>query len=196
MISFLTHDLEYGIALSNGMSESSGCTSDTSVQLVCRESVKRLSATPMNSFNHDKTWQDPCIEIIIIIESSIPYLRGSLGYHRWFCNQFPPVLRCPLGLDELQACPFPIVCLSPSFSVRLVFFPPFTVPCKMVLARPDERETCPNHCSLRLAHVKKSCGLTDLCGASIVSLFRVEFFWDVPVYFANISKSLFVVAFW
>ena len=23
------------------------------------------------------------------------------------------------------------------------FLPPFTVPCKMVLARPDERETCP-----------------------------------------------------
>ena len=28
--------------------------------------------------------------------------------------------------------------------------PPFTVPCKVVLARPDERETCPCHCSLRL----------------------------------------------
>ena len=28
--------------------------------------------------------------------------------------------------------------------------PPFTVPCKMVQARPDERETCPYHCSLRL----------------------------------------------
>ena len=26
----------------------------------------------------------------------------------------------------------------------------FTVPCKMVLARPDERETCPYHCSLCL----------------------------------------------
>ena len=30
------------------------------------------------------------------------------------------------------------------------FLPPFTVPCKMVLARPDERETWPYHCSLRL----------------------------------------------
>ena len=28
--------------------------------------------------------------------------------------------------------------------------PPFTVSCKMVLARPDERETCPYHCNLRL----------------------------------------------
>ena len=28
--------------------------------------------------------------------------------------------------------------------------PPLTVPCKMVFARPDEWETCPYHCSLRL----------------------------------------------
>ena len=39
--------------------------------------------------------------------------------------------------------------------------PPFTVPCKMVLARPDERETWPYHCSLRLFTVvsRSSCGL-------------------------------------
>ena len=37
--------------------------------------------------------------------------------------------------------------------------PPFTVPCKMVLARPDERETWPYHCSLRLfTMVRSSCG--------------------------------------
>ena len=37
---------------------------------------------------------------------------------------------------------------------------PFTVPCKMVLARPDERETCPYHCSLRLFTIvrRSSCG--------------------------------------
>ena len=29
--------------------------------------------------------------------------------------------------------------------------PPLTVPCKMVLARPDERQTWPYHCSLRLS---------------------------------------------
>ena len=35
-----------------------------------------------------------------------------------------------------------------------------TVPCKMVLARPDERETCPYHCSLRLFTMvrRTSCG--------------------------------------
>ena len=38
--------------------------------------------------------------------------------------------------------------------------PPFTVPCKMVLARPDERETWPYHGSLHLFAVvrKSSCG--------------------------------------
>ena len=38
--------------------------------------------------------------------------------------------------------------------------PPFTVPCKMVLARPNERETWPYHCSLRLFTIVRrySCG--------------------------------------
>ena len=52
--------------------------------------------------------------------SSIPQPQGSLGLHRWFCNHFPPffpVLRCPLGLGKLQACPspdgvFPLLLLS------------------------------------------------------------------------------------
>ena len=38
--------------------------------------------------------------------------------------------------------------------------PPFTVSCKMVFARPDERETWPSHCSLRLFMIvrRSSCG--------------------------------------
>ena len=39
-----------------------------------------------------------------------------MGHHRWFCNQFSPffpVLHCPLGLAELQACPFPDVVFPP-----------------------------------------------------------------------------------
>ena len=48
--------------------------------------------------------------------SSIPYPRGSLGHHRWFCNKFSPlfpVFHFPLGLAELQACPFPDVVFPP-----------------------------------------------------------------------------------
>ena len=38
--------------------------------------------------------------------------------------------------------------------------PPFTVPCKMVLVRPDERETQPYHCRLRPFTIvrRSSCG--------------------------------------
>ena len=35
---------------------------------------------------------------------------------------FFPVLHCPLGLAELQACPFPDVVFPNLFSVCLVFF--------------------------------------------------------------------------
>ena len=50
------------------------------------------------------------------------------------------VLHCPPGLAELQAYPFPDV-VFPPLPLSALSFPPFTVPCKMVLARPDERET-------------------------------------------------------
>ena len=53
---------------------------------------------------------------------------------------------------ELQACPFPDVVFPPLPLYALSPPPPFTVPCKMVLARPDERETWPYHFSVRLYH--------------------------------------------
>ena len=36
-----------------------------------------------------------------------------------------------------------VVVLVMMLVMRVCLLPPFTVPCKMVLARPDERETCP-----------------------------------------------------
>ena len=58
----------------------------------------------------------------------------------------------------------------PMFSSHLSFcmpclFPPYIVPCKMVLARPNEQETCPYHCSLRLFMVirRSSYGLIASC---------------------------------
>ena len=46
------------------------------------------------------------------------------------------------------------------FLCPLSLLPPFTVPWKKVLARPDERETRPYHCSLRLFTIvrRSSCG--------------------------------------
>ena len=52
--------------------------------------------------------------------------------------------------------------MSPShlFFCLLCLLPPFTVPCKIVLARPDEQETCPYHFSLHLfTMVRSSCCL-------------------------------------
>ena len=56
-----------------------------------------------------------------------PLTTGLLGHHRWPHNQFPPffsVLHCPLGLGELQACPFPDVVLPPHF-LSALFSSPF-----------------------------------------------------------------------
>ena len=70
-----------------------------------------------------------------------------------------PVLHCPLGLAELQAGPFPDVVLPP-LPLSALLLSPFTVPCKMVLARHNERETWSHHCSLCLFTMvwRSSCG--------------------------------------
>ena len=49
------------------------------------------------------------------------------------------------------------------------FLPPFTVPCKMVLARPDERETCPYHLL-----ETKTCNLLDTETVSSHSFCQIE----------------------
>ena len=45
------------------------------------------------------------------------------------------------GIWRTPGLSIPRCCLLTSFSVCPCLLPPFTVPCKMVLARPDERET-------------------------------------------------------
>ena len=57
-------------------------------------------------------WRDKKKKNSSSSSSSIPSPRGTLGHHRWFCNQFSPffpVLHCPLGLAELQACNYAMV---------------------------------------------------------------------------------------
>ena len=46
----------------------------------------------------------------------------------------------PSGLGELKACPFPNV-VFPPFLLSALSSPRSAVPCEMVLARSDERET-------------------------------------------------------
>ena len=57
--------------------------SNTSVQLVWRESVKQHSTTPLNSFKQGKPWQRPCVEIRhdtfgACVTDNCP---SELGYH-------------------------------------------------------------------------------------------------------------------
>ena len=60
-------------------------------------------------------------------------------------------------VHSLMLSPYLFLCLPCLLS-------PFTVPCKMVLARPDEGKTCPCHCSLHLfTTVKKSSCDTIAC---------------------------------
>ena len=60
----------------------------------------------------DTIWQAYFIIIIIIIIN--PLTTRVVVW--WLCNQVPPffpILRCPLGLAEPQACPFPDVAFPP-----------------------------------------------------------------------------------
>ena len=62
-----------------------------------------------------------------------------------------PLFPMPSGTWPTPGLSIPWCCLNSHFFLCLPCpLPLFTVPCKMVLARPDERETRPYHCSLRL----------------------------------------------
>ena len=103
-------------------------------------------------------WQKHCC--LSSSSSSIPQSRGSLGHHRWFCNHFFFSI-FPCSPLPSWTCRTPGLMLSSHlFLCPPCLLPPFTVPCKMVLARPDERETWPYHCSLPLFTMvrRSSCG--------------------------------------
>ena len=90
------------------------------------------------------------------LTSHPPHLSLNRG-GRWvttddFTSSFLHFSLFPTALWDLpNSRPVHSLMLSSHFFFRLsCLLPPFTVPCKMVLARPDERETWPYHCSLRL----------------------------------------------
>ena len=94
-----------------------------------------------------------------------PRSRGSHHHHHQFLNRegrwgtaddfATSFLHCPLFSTALWDIPnsrpvHSLMLSSHLFLCLPCLLPPFTVPCKMVLARPDEREAWPYHCSLRL----------------------------------------------
>ena len=104
-------------------------------------------------------------------------LEGRWGATDDFTTSFLhffPVLHCPLGLGELQACP------SLMLSSHLFLCLPCPLPLSLCLARwvwpePDERETCSN-CS----------GMEQLIGVEILNTLRVG---TEPVFFSDIREE-------
>ena len=86
-------------------------------------------------------------------------LGRSLGHHRWICNNpFPswPVFSCPSWAGKVHSCPLFDIVFPPFFCLPLFLFP-FTVPCRIVFAKPEDLETWPNHLSFRfLTRVRSS----------------------------------------
>ena len=90
-----------------------------------------------------------------------PPLQGSLGHHFiTSCRHFSLFSAALWDLTNCRSV-HSLFLSSYLFFCPPCLLPPFTVPCKMVLARSDERETNPYHISLRLFTMVRrcSCGL-------------------------------------
>ena len=76
--------------------------------------------------------------------SAYPLTSGVVGALQMTSQPVSSIFLCsPLlsGTWQTPGLSVPWCCVHTSSSLCLVFFPLFTVPCKMVLVRPDERET-------------------------------------------------------
>ena len=95
-------------------------------------------------------WKVPVPYIIIII-IIYPLTMRSFGHHN-FATRFLHFSLFSTALwDWVNSRPVHSLMLSSHLFFCLpCLLPPFTVPCKMVLAWPDEREKWPYHCSLHL----------------------------------------------
>ena len=97
--------------------------------LVVKSSVIQKTLSSHLSLNHEGCW------------GTIDDFATSLFHFSLFSTAL---------WDLVNSRPVHSLMSSHLFLCLPCFFPPFTVPCKVVLARPHERETKPYHCSLRL----------------------------------------------
>ena len=96
------------------------------------------------------------INTIIII--TYPLTARVVGALQMISQPVSSIFPCsplPSGTWRTQG-----LMLSSHLFLCLPCLPPFIVPCKLVLSRPDEQESCPYHCSLRLLTMvrRSSCG--------------------------------------
>ena len=89
--------------------------------------------------------------LLCLLEYSIlsHNLGRSSGHHRWIRNNpFPscPVFSCPSRDGKVHSCPLFDMSSHLFFCLHLFLFL-FTVPCRIVFAKPEDLETWPNHLS-------------------------------------------------
>ena len=105
-------------------------------------------------------------EQMVIISSHLicPLTVRVVGAPQMTSQPVPSIFHCSPMPSETWQTPglsHSLTLSSNLFFCLPCFLPPFTVPCKMVLARPDEQDTCLYHCSLHLFTMvrRSSCGL-------------------------------------
>ena len=123
--------------------------------LICLDTNIKQNIQASNT-NFRRNSQSDIIIIIYPLTTMVVWVPQMISQP---VSSISPVLHCPLGLGDLPACPFPDV-VFPPLPLSASSSSPFTVPCEMVLVRPDERETWPYHCSFRLfmSVMRSSCG--------------------------------------
>ena len=107
------------------------------------------------------------------------------------CSIFP-CSPLPSGTCRTPGLAIPRCCPPTSSSFCLVLSSsPFTVPCKMVLARPDERKACPYHCSLRLFTMvrRPSCRPIACWTLAMIGLWS-DYFWSDHLNTEKISRKV------
>ena len=115
----------------------------------------RITKLTMAKRKQGQKCSSTTIQFIIII--SYPLTARVVGAPEMSWHQFPPFFssQLPSGTWQTPGLSIPWCCL-PTSSCLPCLLPPFTVPSKMIFARPDEWETCPYHCSFRLFTMGRS----------------------------------------
>ena len=71
------------------------------------------------------------------------------GHSILLCNSTFPVFWCPQGISKLHSCPFFDVIFPSLLLSSSLLLAPFTVPCRIVFAMPEDLEIWPYHLSFR-----------------------------------------------
>ena len=108
------------------------------------------------------------------------------------CNPLPPFLFSASLTESQNFNPLhSAILFSQRFFCRSLLLPPCTFPCKIVLASPDDLDTCPNHFTLRFFTLLNISSLGSMA-CLILSLTASLVMWslyEMPSSFLKISSQ-------